>query len=120
MTTTTTKKKNTVECPRCCGTGHIAEYAMIADGTCFKCGGTGQVAAPRARKMTPKQQAAKEAREARRAVEAAAWNDMVHRAMEDPRVWASPRMRVTKDHPCAYMHAAEVYQWHEKFGWDAS
>lgn len=108
-----------ITCPRCDGSGHIGEYAMIRDGVCFKCGGSGKINAPRARKPTPKQEAAKAAREARQQAEAAEYQRVLNIAMNDPRVMASPRMRVTREHPYFYMHAMEVYQWHEKFGWDA-
>jgi RecJ-like exonuclease len=111
--------KQMIDCPRCEGQGHIHEYAMIADGICFKCGGTGKVNAPVARKMSAKQEAAKAAREARIQAEAAEYRRVQNIAMNDPRVMASPRMRVTREHPYFYMHAMEVYQWHEKFGWDA-
>lgn len=43
MTTTTAAKTTT--CPRCDGKGRIPEYGFIADGVCFRCSGSGVVAA---------------------------------------------------------------------------
>jgi hypothetical protein len=34
------------------------------------------------------------------------------------KVWNSPRMRVSKNHPYATQHAIEVFEWHQRFGWD--
>lgn len=108
-----------IDCPKCDGEGYIREYAFIQDGRCFKCGGSGKIAAPKPRKLSPKQLEQKAAKEAKRKAEADAYQAMQQAAMNDPRVINSPRMRVTPDHPYFYMHAVEVYQWHEKYGWDA-
>ena len=41
MTTATATK--TTACPRCSGKGNIPEYGFIAEGVCFRCGGSGRV-----------------------------------------------------------------------------
>lgn len=108
-----------IDCPRCGGTGHIPEYAMISDGVCFKCGGSGKVNAPKVRKPSAKQIAAKEARDARIKAEAEQYQRDMDAACSDPRVIASPRLRVGPDHPYYKVHLYETYKWHERWGWDA-
>lgn len=47
MNTTTEQAAKTIkmmECPRCCGKGHIPAFSGVWGGTCFKCCGKGQVA----------------------------------------------------------------------------
>lgn len=34
-----------VACPKCRGTGHIAEWKHKADGKCFRCAGSGMIGA---------------------------------------------------------------------------
>jgi RecJ-like exonuclease len=43
MTTATAKTAKMTTCPRCDGKGHIPEYGFIANGVCFRCGGSGEV-----------------------------------------------------------------------------
>lgn len=42
-----------IECPKCAGAGRFGAFAHIESGTCFKCGGAGKIATPRARKSKP-------------------------------------------------------------------
>lgn len=43
--TSSTTKTITCPCPRCDGKGYINGYSHICGGRCFKCGGSGTVAA---------------------------------------------------------------------------
>lgn len=105
------------ECDRCNGKGHINGYAHVMGGVCFKCAGSGKQAVKKVRKPSPAQLAKKAAQEAERDAAAAAHKAKLEALMNDPRIWASPRMRVTPEHPYAYMHVLEVAAWHEKYGW---
>lgn len=95
-------------CPRCNGSGRLDKYDHIRSGVCFKCGGTGKVSRKERKNAAPRPR--DEAKVAERKA-------LVERAMNDERVWNSPRMTVAKDHPYAQQHAIEVYQWHERWGW---
>jgi hypothetical protein len=45
--------KEICECPKCGGSGYIQAFAGIANGTCFRCAGTGKVAYRASKKMLP-------------------------------------------------------------------
>lgn len=66
MTETTTIR----ECGKCAGTGHIAAFAGIANGTCFSCKGAGGFATTEAKERRRVTAAAR--REAKRLAEAEA------------------------------------------------
>lgn len=51
--TTATATQATCECYKCSGTGYIAAFAGIANGECFRCAGTGRVKAGKASKVKP-------------------------------------------------------------------
>lgn len=96
----------TMECPKCSGKGYIQGYAHVRSGVCFKCNGAGVVPYRKPRK-TNSSKGGKQTEVAR----------IMDIAYGDPRVWASPRMRVTKEHAWARQHAYEVYVYHETYGW---
>lgn len=111
MTKTTTTKKQTT-CPRCDGTGTISEYAHIQDGQCFKCNGTGAI--NYRKPATKKVNVIKEARTAQYQIVRKSY---LRKIAGLDKVWNSPRMTVEKNHPDAEIHAMEVFEWHERWGW---
>ena len=96
--------KTTTNCGKCKGTGRLSEYAHIAEGVCFRCQGSGKVAAPSAAAVA--RNATREAAEiARREAHRAAFQAKIDAAMA---VYGNDA-RVLSAHPdCRHLLAIEL------------
>lgn len=93
-----------VTCPRCSGSGVLPEHTHVRAGVCFKCSGSGTVAAPRT--PSPKTLAARANREAERAAYAAERARKI--AAAEARYAGDPRLRVDPAHPYYFAHCYEL------------
>jgi DnaJ-class molecular chaperone len=94
------------ECLRCSGKGHINGFAHVQDGICFKCNGKGTVDAPKVRKPSAKQLAAKAAKEAAAQIKADEYNRKTREAVT--RYTGDPRIKISQDNS---WYAANCIQW---------
>jgi len=85
-------------CPRCEGHGNIKSYKHVEGGICFKCAGTGQVAATKTRTRKPKT-TGPNVEYCRKEAAAMALYANGH-----------PLLVVTADHPYYCTHAVEIAQ----------
>ena len=110
------KQAQMIKCPKCDGNGYIGEYAMIQNGVCFKCSGTGQVRKPK--QMSAAAKAKKQAKAQAKAeyhARCAAESDRKAKiAMEMYK--DDPRLRVAVTSPYFKVHAIELAQYYGTWG----
>mgnify|MGYP003425161401 FL=1 len=86
----------TETCGRCEGKGQIAEYGHISNGVCFKCSGTGKVAAKKV-----------SAKSAEKELQRLAKVQEMNRKYETAKSIYANNLPVPVNHPYAHIHAME-------------